>query len=191
MILSGLTFPPRRKDLNSVNTAPRRFRLFGASLALAAMAAFGTAAVASAYTSPGSVLTTTQSCSSTNQGASCQLQFNLKDANGNPECNSTVTFTVSGVAGSTVRPTTGTTDCNGNVEAAFTAGSGCGTATITATSGSASTQTTINVPCGSGELPDTATVAPTGPVWPAAVGGLALIALLGAGVALRRMRLVP
>lgn len=175
--------------MNSATTAPRRFRLFGASLALAAMAAFGTAAVASAYTSPGSVLGTTQSCSSTNQGSSCQLQFNLKDANGNPECNSTVTFTVSGVAGSTVRPTTATTDCNGNVEAAFTAGSGCGTATITATSGSASTQTSITVPCGSGGLPNTATVAPSTPGWPAAVGGLALLTLLGAALALRRIRL--
>ncbi|MBJ7596307.1 MAG: Ig-like domain-containing protein [Candidatus Dormibacteraeota bacterium] len=158
-------------------------------MAVAAFSLVGTAAVVSAYTPPGSVLGTTQSCSSTNQGSSCQLQFNLKDANGNPVCNATVTFTVNGVAGSKVRPTTSTTDCNGNVGAAFTAGTGCGTATITASSPPASTQTTIQVPCNSGgTLPNTSTNAPNAPMWPPALIALALFVVAGCGLTLRRMR---
>lgn len=160
-----------------------------ASLALATFAVVSGATVASAYTPPGSVLATTQSCSSTNQGASCNLQFQLKDSNGNPVCNATVTFSTSGVSGSSVKPTSATTDCNnGNVQAAFTAGTGCGTATITASSPPASTRTTISVPCNAGQLPNTSTLPPTTPMWLPGLVGLALVIVAGCGLALRRMR---
>jgi Invasin, domain 3 len=174
--------------LTNVSAAPRRLRLFGASLALAAVAILGGAAVVSAYTPPGSVLSATSSCSTANPGASCNLTFQLKDANGNPVGNATVAFSVSGVAGSTVKPTTATTDSNGNVAAVFTAGSGCGTATVTASSPPASTQVTINVPCGTATLPNTSTVPPSTPMWLPGLVALALILVAACGVTLRRMR---
>jgi hypothetical protein len=148
----------------------------------------GGAAAVSAYTPPGSVLSTIRSCSSTNPGANCSLQFQLKDANGNPVANATVTFSISGVAGSTVRPASATTDANGNVAAVFTAGSGCGTATITASSPPASTQTTINVPCNGGTLPNTSTLPPSTPMWLPGLVALALVLVAACGLTLRRMR---
>jgi Invasin, domain 3 len=170
-------------------TAPRRLRLFGASLALAVVAILGGTAVVSAYTSPGSVLSATSSCSSASPGASCNLTFQLKDANGNPECNATVTFSTSGVAGSTVAPASATTDCNtGGVAAVFTAGSGCGTATVTASSPPASAQVTINVPCAAATLPNTSTVPPSTPMWVPGLVALALMVVAGCGLALRRIR---
>jgi hypothetical protein len=157
-------------------------------LALAAVAILGGTAVVSAYTSPGSVLSATSSCSTASPGASCNLTFQLKDANGNPEGNATVTFTVSGVAGSSVQPTTATTDANGNVAAVFTAGSGCGTATVTASSPPASTQVTINVPCSTAPLPNTSTLPPSTPLWLPGLAVLAFLVVVGGGVAVRRMR---
>jgi hypothetical protein len=175
--------------LTNVSAAPRRLRLFGASLALAAVAVLGGTAVVNAYTPPGSVLSATQSCSTAAPGASCNLQFQLKDASGNPVCNATVTFSVSGVAGSTVAPTSATTNCNtGGVAAVFTAGSGCGTATVTASSPPASTQVTINVPCAAATLPNTSTLPPTPSPWLGFVGLLALLVVAGGGLALRRTR---
>jgi Invasin, domain 3 len=175
--------------LTNIAAAPRRLRLFGASLALAAVAILGGAAVVSAYTPPGSVLSATSSCSTANPGASCNLTFQLKDANGNPVCDATVTFSTSGVAGSTVAPASATTDCNtGGVAAVFTAGSGCGTATVTASSPPASTQVTINVPCSTTPLPNTSTLPPTAFPWLGLVAGLALLVVAGGGVALRRAR---
>ena len=171
--------------------APRRLRLFGASLALAATAVLGGAAVVSAYTPPGSVLSVTQSCSSTSPGATCALQFHLLDSNGNAVCNATVTFTTSGVAGSTVTPAsaqTGSSPCSGNVAALFTAGSGCGTATITASSPPASTQTTINVPCAAATLPNTSTSPPISPPWLGLLAALALLCVLGGAITLRQTR---
>jgi hypothetical protein len=176
--------------LTNVFAAPHRLRLFGASLALAAVAILGGTAVVSAYTSPGSVLSATSSCSTASPGASCNLTFQLKDANGNPEGNATVTFSVSGVAGSSVQPTTATTDASGNVAAVFTAGSGCGTATVTASSPPASTQVTINVPCSGATLPNTSTLPPTAFPWLGLVALLAVLVVVGGGVALRRARAV-
>jgi Invasin, domain 3 len=177
--------------LTTMRIAPRRLRLFGASLALAATAVLGGAAVVSAYTPPGSVLSVTQSCPTASPGASCTLQFQLKDANGNPVCNATVTFTTSGVAGSTVTPAsaqTGSSPCSGNVAALFTAGSGCGTATITASSPPASAQTTINVPCAAATLPNTSTLPPSTPMWLPGLVALALALVAACGLTLRRMR---
>jgi Invasin, domain 3 len=175
--------------LTNVSAAPRRLRLFGASLALAAVAILGGTAVAKAYTPPGSVLSATQSCSTVAPGATCNLQFQLKDANGNPVCNATVTFTTSGVTGSTVAPTTATTNCNtGGVAAVFTAGSGCGTATVTASSPPASTQVTINVPCAAATLPNTSTPPPSTPMWLPGLVALALMLVAACGLTLRRMR---
>jgi hypothetical protein len=177
--------------LTQVSTARRRLRVFGASLALATVAVFGATAVVSAYTPPGSVLAVTQSCSTAQPGASCQLQFQLKDANGNPVCDATVTFSTSGVTGSTVSPTSATTNCNtGDVLATFTAGSGCGTATVTASSPPASAQTTINVPCPVATLPNTSTLPPGNGPWLGLVALLALFVVAGGGVALRRTRAV-
>jgi Invasin, domain 3 len=175
--------------LTTSSTAPRRLRLFGASLALAAVAVLGGTAVVSAYTPPGSVLSATSSCSTANPGASCNLTFQLKDANGNPVCDATVTFSTSGVTGSTVTPASATTDCNtGGVAAVFTAGSGCGTATVTASSPPASTQITINVPCAGITLPNTSTLPPSTPMWLPGIVALALALVAGCGLALRRMR---
>jgi Invasin, domain 3 len=175
--------------LTNVFAAPRRLRLLGASLALAAAAVLGGTAVVSAYTPPGSVLSATQSCSTANPGASCNLQFQLKDANGIPVCNATVTFSVTGVTGSTVTPASATTNCNtGGVLAVFTAGSGCGTATVTASSPPASTQVTITVPCAAATLPNTSTLPPTAFPWLGLVTLLALLVVAGGGVALRRTR---
>jgi Invasin, domain 3 len=177
--------------LTNVSAAPRRLRLFGASLALAAVAILGGTAVVNAYTPPGSVLSATSSCSTASPGASCNLQFQLKDASGNPVCNATVTFSVTGVTGSTVAPASATTDCNtGGVAAVFTAGSGCGTATVTASSPPASTQVTINIPCSGTTLPNTSTLPPTAFPWLGLVGVLALLVVAGGGVALRRTRAV-
>ena len=104
-------------------------------------------------------------------------------------CNATVTFTTSGVTGSTVTPASATTNCNtGEVAALFTAGSGCGTATITASSPPASTQTTINVPCSAATLPNTSTLPPSTPMWLPGLVGLALLLVAACGLTLRRMR---
>jgi hypothetical protein len=176
--------------VTAVSTASRRLRLFGASSALAVAAVLGGTAVVSAYTPPGSVLTVTQSCSSASRGANCTLQFQLRDKNGNPVANATVTFSVSGVAGSTVQPASATTNANGAVGAVFTAGSGCGTATITASSPPASAQTTINVPCTGGTLPNTSTLPPTSFPWLGLVALLALFVVARGGVALRRTRVL-
>lgn len=176
--------------MNPVSTAPRRLRLFGASLALAAVAVVGGTAVVSAYTPPGAVLSVTQSCASVSPGATCNVQFQLKDSNGNPVCNSTTTFATSGVAGSTVTPGSAKTNCStGAVAALFTAGSQCGTATVTASSPPASTQTTINVTCAATvSLPNTSTPPPSTPMWLPGLVALALLLVAGCAVALRRMR---
>jgi hypothetical protein len=172
-----------------VRTAHRRLPLFGASLALAAVAVLGGTAVVSAYTPPGGVLSVTQSCASVSPSGTCNLQFQLKDANGNPVCDATVTLATSGVAGSTVTPASGTTNCNtGGVAALFTAGSGCGTATVTASSPPASTQTTINVTCATAPLPNTSTLPPSTPMWLPGLIALALMAVAGCALVLRRMR---
>jgi Invasin, domain 3 len=178
--------------LTTSSTAPRRLRLFGASLALAVVAILGGAVAVGAYTPPGSVLSATApSCSTANPGASCNLTFQLKDASGGPVCDATVTFSTSGVAGSTVAPASATTDCNtGGVAAVFTAGSGCGTAIVTASSPPASTQVTINVPCAAATLPNTSTLPPTAFPWLGLVALLALLVVAGGGVALRRTRAV-
>jgi Invasin, domain 3 len=181
---------PGGRILTHVSTARRRLRVFGASLALATVAVFGATAVVSAYTPPGSVLSVTQGCSSVQPGGSCQVQFQLKDANGNPVCDATVTFSTSGVTGSTVSPASATTNCNtGDVLATFTAGSGCGTATVTASSPPASAQTTINVPCPVATLPNTSTLPPSTPMWLPGLVAIALLTVIGGGLALRRMRL--
>lgn len=168
-----------------------RLRLFGLSLALASLAAVGSAGVVSAYTPPGAVLGTTQGCPTDNPGSSCTVIFHLTDMNGQPVCNATVTFTVTGVTGARVSPTTTTTTCpGGDVQAVFSAGTGCGTATITASSPPASTQTTVNVPCPSGgSLPPTSTTPPSTPGWALGLVALALMVVAGSGLALRRMRL--
>jgi Invasin, domain 3 len=172
-----------------VRTAHRRLPLFGASLALAAVAVLGGTAVVRAYTPPGGVLSVTQSCASVSPGASCNLQFQLKDANGTPVCDASVTFATSGVGGSTVTPASATPNCStGNVEALFTAGSGCGTATVTAASPPASTQTTANVTCASTPLPNTSTLPPSTPMWLPGLIALALMVVAGCALALRRMR---
>ena len=169
---------------------PGRIRRLSLSLALACVAAFGSVAVVSAYTSPGSTLVVTQSCSSANQATTCHLAFRLLAANGSPEANATVTFSVTGVSGATVTPTSATTDAAGNVLTAFSAGlTGCGTATITASSPPASAQTTVNVPCNSnGGLPNTSASPPTTPTWLPFLAALALMIVAGSALALRRMR---
>jgi hypothetical protein len=98
---------------------------------------------------------------------------------------------VSGVSTASMNPTQSTTDCNGNVQSLFSAGSGCGTATITATAVNtgATAQTTDTVTCATTTtLPNTSTVPPTTSAWWLALLALALLVLGGSGVALRRMR---
>lgn len=165
-----------------------RFRLLGLSLALASFATVGSAIAVSAYTPPGSVGAVTQGCPTDNSGATCTVKFRFVGPDGQPLCNATVNFTVSG---GSVNPTTAATSCtDGSVQAAFTAGTTCGDVTLTATSGQASTQTTINVPCSSGGLPPTGMIRPATPAtWlPLGLGGLALMVLVGGGLGLRRMR---
>jgi len=177
-------------------TPVSRLSRFSLSLALAGVAVVAAAVVASAYTPPGSALGVTQGCATVSAASSCAVTFQLKDAGGNPVSGATVTFTVSGVPGASVNPTTGVTD-PGFVSTTFFAGStGCGTATVTAStvtgnSGpSASAQTAINVPCtgANGGLPNTSTVPPSAPSWLAALVALALLTVAGCGLALRRMR---
>ncbi len=169
----------------------QRLRRLGASLALAAIAVLGTSAVASAASTSGSTVTVTASCATTNQGTPCTMTFHFQDSNGNPEGGVNATFTVSGVAGSTVT-SPGTTDSAGNVSTTFKASTtSCGTATVTVTGAgnTGSAQTTTNVPCNSnGTLANTSALPPSSPWWPPAALGLALVTLMGGGLALRRMR---
>lgn len=167
-----------------------KLRRLGASLAIAGLAAFvGTATLADASAnSPG--VQVVASCTTTPQGGSCTITFQFNDANGNPESGVKVTFTVSGVPGASVNPTSGTTD-PGQVSTTFNAGtSGCGTATITASGNNGQTgQTTQNVPCGSsGSLPNTSALPPSAPLWPPLALGAAVLTLIGGAVALRRAR---
>ncbi len=161
-------------------------RRLGVSVILAGLALLSFSAVASAYTS-GGVGGVTSGCSSTD--TSCNFTFNFKDQNGAAECQVPVTIGVTGVTGSSVQPTHGTTDCNGNVQALFSAGnSGCGTATITASTSDATARATVTVPCDKGELPNTSTLPPTTPSWWAGLAVLAALVITGGGFALRRMR---
>ncbi|MDQ6741153.1 MAG: hypothetical protein M3021_12550 [Actinomycetota bacterium] len=174
--------------MTRVNTT-RSLRRLGVSLIVVATGMLGTAIGVSAQTSGGAVGSVTSGCSSTTSGSNCTFTFTFENANGTPECGQTANFTTTGVPGATVQPSSATVNCNnGQVQAVFEAGSGCGTATITAATRDASVQTTDRVPCPGGGLPNTSTLPPTpSGLW----GGLAALAALviaGGGIALRRMR---
>jgi hypothetical protein len=168
-------------------TTSRSFRHLAATGLIAVVAAFGGLVAFGAPSGPGGTGAVTSGCSST--ATSCNFAFNFKNAAGAPECRVAVTIGVSGVTGASVSPTHGTTDCNGNVLAAFSAGTtGCGTATITAATSDASTQSTVTVPCGAGGLPNTSTLQPTASGLWGGLAALAALVIVGGGIALRRMR---
>ena len=168
-------------------TTSRSFRNLVATGLIAVVAAFAGLVAFGALSAGGGTGAVTSGCSSTD--TSCNFTFNFKNAAGAPECRVAVNFSVSGVTGASVSPRQGTTDCNGNVLAAFSAGTtGCGTATITAATSDASTQSTVTVPCDKGELPNTSTLPPTTPNWWAGLSVLAALVVAGGGFALRRMR---
>jgi hypothetical protein len=168
----------------------QRLRLWGASLALAAIAALGVSGVAMAQSGPGPTVTVVTSCTTVNQGSSCTVTFHFQNASGNPETGVLVAFSVTGPG--TVNPASATTNASGNVSAVLTASAtACGTVTLTATGAgnTGSGQTTLSVPCNSGgTLPNTSTAPPSAPVWPAPVAGIALLVLAGGALTLRRMR---
>ncbi len=174
--------------MSPVSSVSRRLRLFGASLALAAIGLTGNALVAHALSGPGGTGGVTASCSSTNQGSTCPITVTFTGPTGQPECNVAVSIATSGISGSSVKPTQTTTNCNGQVQAVFSAGSGCGTATTTFATSDASVQTQTTVACGSGALPNTSTVAPSKPAWFGAVAALCVLVILGAAIAIRRVR---
>jgi hypothetical protein len=168
-------------------TTSSSFRYLVATGVIAVVAAFAGLAAFGALSATGGTGAVTAGCSSTD--SSCNFTFNFKNAAGAPECRVAVNFTVSGVTGASVSPKQGTTDCNGNVLAAFSAGTtGCGTATITASTSDATTQSTVTVPCDKGELPNTSTVPPTTLNWWAGLSVLAALVVAGGGFAIRRMR---
>ncbi len=165
----------------------RSIRHGAASGLIAVVAAFGGLVAFGAASQAGGTGAETSGCSSTD--TSCNFTFNFKNSGGAPECNATVNFTVTGVPGASVSPNPGTTDCNGNVLGAFSAGStSCGTATITAATSDASTQATVTVPCDKGELPNTSTLPPTPSGLWGGIAALAALVIAGGGIALRRMR---
>jgi hypothetical protein len=167
-----------------------RLRLWGASLALAAIAALGVSGVAMAASTGGPTVTVVSSCTTVNQGTSCTVTFHFQDANGNPETGVLAAFSVTGPG--TVNPASATTNASGNVSAVLAASTtACGAVTLTVTGAgnTGSGQATLSVPCNSGgTLPNTSTAPPSAPVWPAPVAAMALLVLAGGALTLRRMR---
>jgi hypothetical protein len=168
-----------------------KLRICGASCALAGAAALFTGGAVHAASQPGNTIEVTVGCTSVNQGVVCTYTFHATLASGADDSGDTVHFTVSGVPGSSVNPTSGVTD-PGFISTKFTASAtNCGTATITATTitTGATGTATVAVPCNSlVTLPNTSTPAPSAPLWTAGLGGLAVLALVGGGVYLRRAR---
>ena len=167
-----------------------KLRICGASVAIAGAAVLFTGGLVHAASQPGNTIEETAGCTTVNEGASCQFTFHSTLANGGDDSGDPVHFTLSGVGG-TLNPTDSVTD-PGFVSTTFTASrTSCGTATITATAhntGATGTATTT-VPCGSAApLPNTSSGAPPAPLWPAGLGGLAVLTLIGGGVYLRRTR---
>ena len=159
------------------------------SLALAVAAMICSAAIAFAYPPPAASGSLKAGCTTANPGANCLLTFHFVDGSNNPITGAPVVFGDSGVAGSYVTPTSGTTD-PGDVQTTFFAGStACGTATVTATSGSAVASTSISVPCtGGGTLPNTGTALPGPSQWIYLLIAAAVLGVLGGAISLRRTR---
>ncbi len=170
------------------DTTSLSLRRLGVSIIVAATAMLGTGVVASAQSGPGPTGTVTSGCSTTNSGSNCTFTFTFENANGTPECNVPANFGTTGVPGASMQPPSATTNCNGQVQAVFEAGSGCGTATITASTRDASVQTTDKVPCPGGGLPNTSTLPPTPSGLWGGFAALAALVIAGGGLALRRMR---
>ena len=168
----------------------RRIRHVVLSLAMATGAMLLFSGIAQAYPPVGSTLSETSGCATTKSGGTCTFSFQLKDANGNVLANQTVNFSVSGVAGASVSPTTATTNANGVASTTFSAGTtACGVATVTASSPPTATgQATTSIPCNAQGLPFTAPSAPGTPPWLIAIMVLALLTVAAGGLALRRMR---
>lgn len=167
----------------------RTFRA-GASIVLAVGTLLALTMIVSAYTPPGSTITSTAACSTVSPGGSCTITFHMVDANGKPVTGATVTFSTSGVPGSTVNPTSAVTD-PGDASTTFTASTtSCGTATVTASSPpSTAGQVSINVRCnGSTSLPFTAADPPGTPPWLIALVVGALITVAAGGIMFRRLR---
>lgn len=168
-----------------------KLRMCGASFAIAGAAVLFTGGTVHAQSQAGNTGAETSGCATVTQGSTCSFTFHFTLADGSSDNGDTVRFTVNGVAGSSVNPTSAVTSA-GDVMAAFTASTtNCGTATITATATNTGAvgQSTVSVPCGvGGGLPNTSTLPPSTPLWPAGLGGLAVLTLIGGGVVLRRTR---
>jgi hypothetical protein len=175
-----------------------------APLMLVGAAGLASAGIVHAYPPASLTAKETAGCPQMNQGTTCVFTFQFIDQNGNGVSGLPITFTISGVPGTSVSPTTGTTDpgfVSTTVKASTT---NTGLATVTAsTSGpkgtaSASGTTQIvalpNTGNGNGNgnggtgLPNTSTGAPgTNPL--AYLGiGLALMLLLAGAFTLRQTR---
>lgn len=171
--------------------APRHLTRAVAAASLAVLALSVGAVTTFAYPVPPASATVIASCTSISQGGSCPVSFKFVAADGTPSQGVAVTFTVGGVVGASVSPTSATTDANGVATTTFFAGTqGCGTATVTATSGSASVQTSINVACAAATpgLPNTSPGVPHPSPWAFVVLGVAALALGGGAVTLRQSR---
>lgn len=179
----------------------RARRLVGWTAPLGVAAAFlASQSIAFAYPSPPATAKVTSGCSTVNQGASCNFTFQFSDASGTGVDGQSVTFSVSGVSGCPVSPTSGTTAGGGFVSTALScsSNSGTGNGTLTATGGSVSVQAAFtvnpaNAGGGGGTLPFTSTNPPGPNGW--LIAGLTLagaIILAGASyLTVNRRRRTP
>jgi hypothetical protein len=174
----------------------RSLRLLAASIVLVGGGMLATSVGVLAQSGSGATGSVVSGCSTTASGGTCGFTFNFQNQGGFPACETTATFTVTGISTASMNPTSAAVDCTtGNVQSLFSAGSGCGTATITATDSStlgvagATVQSTVTVPCTAvAPLPNTSTLPPTPSPWWGVLAGLAALVVLGGGVGLRRMR---
>jgi hypothetical protein len=170
-----------------------------APLAMVGVACFAAASLVHAYPPAAASAKLTAGCVTINSGAQAVVTFQFVDSLGNGVTGLPVSFSVSGVPGSSVSPTTGTTD-PGFVSTTLTASTThTGLVTVTATSGtvSASGTCTVVAPAGAGAgavaglstgLPNTSTGAPgTNPMAYFGIG-LALLILLAGAFTLRQTR---
>ena len=166
-----------------------------APLAMVVAACFVTASLVHAYPPAAASAKLTAGCVTINSGAQAVVTFQFVDSLGNGVTGLPVSFSVSGVPGSSVSPTTGTTD-PGFVSTTLTASStNTGPVTVTATSGTVSASGTCNVVAPAGAvaglstgLPNTSTGAPgTNPMAYFGIG-LALLILLAGAFTLRQTR---
>ena len=178
--------------MSSFFAARRGITRLLASTALALVGLGAGPAVVMAYPKPPGSGTLGSGVSPVQQGTSnCPFTFRFVDANQQPSSGAPVSFSVGGVSGASVNPTSGTTDANGVASTCLVTTSGCGTATLTATSGAAIAQTSVNVVCAGAAgiaLPNTSTGVPHPSPWAIVVAAFAVLVMAAGGIGLRKTR---